>query len=174
MKIQKYLFIILSLMIFTNSAELSAKTNLDKVLLGTYGPTKNQFTELCSSFINNIGKNSSKDDICLLYFIGLRNGYLTAAYTTMDKAALYYALDGNVVAGSELKSANWGKAFEAKAYHGLEKNNVRCVKEVAPELLLRKFYTFIQSIRRNIGATMLFDEFIQKNYAGHCRNLLGK
>jgi len=168
MKSKKFLLLTLLLLLTSSFGLVHAKTNLHQSLLGKYGPTKNEFLNLCGSLINHSGKNSSKDKVCLIYFIGLRNGYLTAVTKTMDKAALYYALDGNVVPGSELKSSNWNKAFGSKAYAALEKNGVKCVKSIAPEKLLSEFYGFLKSITRDIGAGVLFDEFIQKKYAGQC------
>lgn len=159
---------ILVVQLLTGSLTAIASSPLDESLLGKYGPDRDAFLKLCGPLVKSERTNIKQDDVCFVYFIGVRNGYLTAAHKTTDKAALYYALDGKVAPGAELRSENWDKAFGSSAYAALEANKVTCVKEVPPMKLLQDFYAFLEKSSRNIGSTVLFDEFAQKHYAGKC------
>ncbi len=160
-------FIVVFLLL-TGSLSAVASSPLDESLLGKYGPNRDAFVKLCAPLVKSKRTSVKQDDVCFVYFIGVRNGYLTAAHKITDKAALYYALDGKVTPGAEMRSENWNKAFSSSAYDALDANNVRCVKALPPMKLLQDFYAFLEKSSRNIGSTVLFDEFVQQHYAGKC------
>ncbi|MGH1485782.1 MAG: hypothetical protein ACRBCI_06130 [Cellvibrionaceae bacterium] len=159
--------IILSIFLAINMTSAQAES-VDKSLSSPYGPIKSEFLEMCAPYIKS---DLVSNNACFLYFIGLRNGYLAGDKKATDRAALYYALDGDVAPAGDLKVKYWLKAknaFENKAFQTLDSHKVNCIRALPVESFLRDFYSFLEKHRRDNGVTILFDEFVQTQYAGKC------
>lgn len=140
-----------------------------------YGPNRLEFLELCVDVKKELQKELQKDSglssTCFNYFMGIRDGYLTSAYESLQRAALYYQFEGKIPPGGELEfqyNLEIGAATANPAYQAMSSHSVNCIRKDDPKIVLDNFLKYLEKIKRKNGATKLFNEFVIKEYAGKC------
>ena len=118
------------------------------------GPNNKEFVSMCQPVLNSDDNNEIFVSECFIYFVGMRNGYLAGEYRAIERAALYYELDGDLPADGELEFSYIKKSsnrYDHPAFIKMTEHRPSCARDVDPVVLLKEFIEFAQRHKKKIN-----------------------
>lgn len=170
MKYLQYLLLAAILLLTSQDTLASAE-----IFTSKYGPNRDQFIQMCDKAISEADTKPIGESSCMIYFMGMRDGYIRGSEATMMRAQLYHILKGEIEPAGELSYDYLSKLSKHTRENGMSpadakmmEHELRCIWNEDALKLLNDFLEYMKARKKRWGTAVYFNEYAIRNFSGKC------